>query len=177
MSAWEKAMEEKVAVLKLRMKEHLEWHKEPCAQDMEYDGLNEQLEKLSSEKNHETDLLRIKQLENGIKEIEDARAEQVINEAENYVPEPLSKRFPIAFSMTKEEHEKEMNRLIVKVLKMFDFFEEEMNFQLKEGTFNKEIKENTEEAKYWKGFRYGLQMFWTDFVLPEKEKWEEYNNE
>ena len=60
------------------------------------------------------------------------------------------------------------NKLIAEFLKTFDSFEEEMVFQLKEGTFNKD----TTEVEYWKGFRYGLQMFWTDFVLPEKEEWE-----
>jgi len=33
------------------------------------------------------------------------------------------------------------------------------------------IKYQTGDGRYWSGYRYGLQAFWSDFVLPEKEKW------
>ncbi len=47
-----------------------------------------------------------------------------------------------------------------------------MSFQLKNATWNDDIKNDTKDANYWKGFRYGLQAFWSDFVMPKKEKWE-----
>ncbi len=62
--------------------------------------------------------------------------------------------------------------LIEDFMKTFDNIEKSFDFQLKNGSWNEDIKNNTESAKYWKGFKYGLQTFWGDFICPEKEKWE-----
>ncbi len=63
------------------------------------------------------------------------------------------------------------NALIEEFMKTFNQIEEEMDFQLKDGDWNDKIKNQTGEGRYWSGYRYGLQAFWSDFVLPEKEKW------
>jgi len=57
-------------------------------------------------------------------------------------------------------------------LEGFKRIEEKMMFELKQGDWNDDIKNNTKDAKYWKGYSYGIQAFWGDFVIPEREKWE-----
>ena len=63
--------------------------------------------------------------------------------------------------------------LITEFLEVFERIENKMIFELREGTWNADIKNKTKDAKYWKGYRYGLQAFWGDWDLLEKEKWEE----
>jgi len=60
------------------------------------------------------------------------------------------------------------------ILNLIDQIEEMMMFELKYGTWNEDIKNNTKEAEYWKGYSYGILAFWSDFILPHKEKWESY---
>ncbi len=68
--------------------------------------------------------------------------------------------------------EEEKKKIIQEFYDTFKKIEERMSFELKNGTWNEDIKNNTKDKKYWKGYRYGIMAFWTDFVLPEKEKWE-----
>lgn len=72
----------------------------------------------------------------------------------------------------KERQHDATGKLIAEFLEIFEQVEAKMIFELKNGTWNADIKNKTKDAKYWKGYRYGLQAFWGDWVLPEKEKWE-----
>jgi len=64
-------------------------------------------------------------------------------------------------------------KLIKKFLKdSLVSIKKDIEFQLKNGTWNEDIKNNTKDKKYWKGFRYGISSFLIDHLIPEIEKWE-----
>jgi len=76
-------------------------------------------------------------------------------------------RCPYCFSNPKKPAEIPVPRFYDKPTSYEHGFKDAKN-----GSWNEDIKNNTESAKYWKGFKYGLQTFWGDFICPEKEKWE-----
>jgi hypothetical protein len=49
----------------------------------------------------------------------------------------------------------------------------DIDYENKNGSWNEDIKNNTKDKQYWKGYRYGILSILTDYILPTKEKWQE----
>lgn len=45
-----------------------------------------------------------------------------------------------------------------------------IEYENKNGTWNEDIKNNTKNKRYWKGYRYGILSILTDYIIPLKEK-------
>ena len=76
-----------------------------------------------------------------------------------------------------EELKTQNQKDIVEFLEGIKTIIKEIEYDNKNGTWNKDIENNTKDKQFWEGYRYGITSILTDYLIEEREKWEGRKNE